>query len=369
MKGASVVKKESVIEIFGISVQMGEKAHQQILVGELANGNPIYIPLMVLRGSHPGPALWMCGAIHGDELNGLFAMRNVYLQTRPEEVKGSLIFTPILNPIAFVEWKKEGFLDSLNLDQQFPGKADGLFSQRIAAQLFLEMKEIANAVISFHAPGTVNYAPPYTMLAFTHLTDIRGGRSKSPRKSMALAEKFAQKALQLDDSHPMTRITLGQIHLYKRQHEKAIAEGRKALALSPNGADVHNHLGFFLYYAGRYEEAVPLYEKAIRLNPYPPIFYYHRLGSAYANVGRYDEAIDLCKKTLKRAPNYTTARLVLAMVYIWQGREEEAHAEVAEVLRINPSFTLKRMKAVSLHKNKADLKRRIEALRKAGLPE
>ena len=214
-----------------------------------------------------------------------------------------------------------------------------------------------------------NYAPPYTVLAFTHLIDIRGGRSKSPRKSMALAEKFAQKALQLDDSHPMTLITLGQIHLYKRQHEKAIAEGKKALALCPNNADVHNHLGYFLYYAGRYEEAIPLYERAIRLNPYPPIFYYHRLASAYANVGRYDEAIDLCKKTLKRAPNYTMARLVLAMVYIWQGLEEEARAEAAEFLRIKPSFTLKRMKAISLHKNKEDLKRRIEALRKAGLPE
>jgi adenylate cyclase len=214
-----------------------------------------------------------------------------------------------------------------------------------------------------------NYAPPYTVLAFIHLADIRGGRSKSPRKSMAFAEKFAQKALQLDDSHPMTHITLGQIHLYKRQHEEAIAEGKKALTLSPNGADVHSHLGYFLYYAGRYEEAIPFYEKAIRLNPYPPIFYYQRLASAYASRGRYDEAIDLCKKTLKRRPNYTTAHIVLAMVYIWQDREEEAHAEVAEVLRINPSFTLRRLKAVSLHKNKEDLKRRIEALRKAGLPE
>ena len=72
---------------------------------------------MVLRGNEPGPVLWMCGAVHGIALNGGFAMRNVYLEARPEDVKGSLVFTPILNPIAFVEWKRDGFLDSLNLNQ------------------------------------------------------------------------------------------------------------------------------------------------------------------------------------------------------------------------------------------------------------
>jgi predicted deacylase len=188
MGGGSVMKKGSMMKIFGISVQMGEKAHRQIFVGELANGSPVYIPFMVVRGNQPGPVLWMCGAVHGNELNGSFAMRNVYLETRSQDVKGSLIFTPILNPIGFVEWKKDGFLDSLNMDQQFPGKADGVFSQRIASQLFLEMKKIANAAISFHAPGTVNYAPPYTVSKI-----IPGADPEVVEKSFRMALSFGLK--------------------------------------------------------------------------------------------------------------------------------------------------------------------------------
>jgi len=207
----------------------------------------------------------------------------------------------------------------------------------------------------------------YILLAFIHLIDIETG--ESPRESMALAEEFAQKALQLDDSYPMTRITLGLIHLYKRQYEEAIAEGEKALALDPNGAEVHNHLGWFLHMAGRYEEAIPLYERAIRLNPYPPSFYYHRLGYAYSAMGRYDEAVDLCKKALERLPGDVGARFALAAVHIWQGREEEARAEAAVILRTIPQLSLRLLEAMSLDKDKDEVKRWIEAWRKAGLPD
>ena len=177
------------MEIFGISVQKGKKAHQQILVGELANGSPIYIPLMVIQGNRPGPVLWLCGAIHGDELNGSIAMRNVYLETRVEEVKGSLIFTPILNPIAFVEKKQVGFLDGLNMDLQFPGKADGLISERIAFQLFLEMKRNASALINFHTHGTYANSSPYTV---SHT--FRSAKPELVEKSFRMALSFGTKA-------------------------------------------------------------------------------------------------------------------------------------------------------------------------------
>jgi predicted deacylase len=183
------MKGEPAMEIFGISVQMGEKAHQQILVGELANGSPIYTPVMVIRGNRPGPVLWICGAVHGDELNGLFAMRNVYLETRPEDVKGSLIFTPILNPIAFVEQKKLGFLDVLNMDIQFPGKADGLISQRIASQVFLEIKRIANALINFHTQG-----PWGESLVYTVAQTFPGANPRVVEKSFRMALSFGVKA-------------------------------------------------------------------------------------------------------------------------------------------------------------------------------
>ena len=74
------------------------------------------------------------------------------------------------------------------------------------------------------------------------------------------------------------------------------------------------------------------------------------------------------KKAIKRAPDFLTAHLQLAATYIHLGREEEARAEAAEVLRINPKFSLERY-AKRSPLNKAELEQEIDALRKAGLPD
>ena len=94
------------------------------------------------------------------------------------------------------------------------------------------------------------------------------------------------------------------------------------------------------------------------------------MGFAYADVGRYDEAIDVCKKglKLKQQPGFMYLRIVSAFVYIWQGREKEAQAEIAEVLSKNPTYSLKQGIWPRFYKNKDTANRWIEALQKAGLP-
>jgi TolB-like protein/Tfp pilus assembly protein PilF len=213
------------------------------------------------------------------------------------------------------------------------------------------------------------YAEAYALLAVTHWMDATQGWSKSRRKSMEKAHELVQKALALDDSLPGAHSTLGYIYFRKRQYDKAIAEGERAVALNPSGANILRNLGMILNFSGRAEEAIPVLKKALRLNPFPKANYFALLGNAYRNTGRYEEAIAMYKKAIKIAPDYELAHRHLAVTYIHLGREEEARAEAAEVLRINPKFTLERMAKTSPLKDKAELERNIDALRKAGLPD
>jgi hypothetical protein len=59
----------------------------------------------------------------------------------------------------------------------------------------------------------------------------------------------------------------------------------------------------------------------------------------------------------------------LAAVYIMMGRDKEAQAAAAEVLRINPKFSLDWYASTSFHKDQSVIDRTINALRKAGLPD
>lgn len=53
-------------------------------------------------------------------------------------------------------------------------------------------------------------------------------------------------------------------------------------------------------------------------------------------TGWFEETVSAYKKAIQRAPNYIWCHLMLAANYSKMGREKEARAEAAEVLRINP---------------------------------
>jgi adenylate cyclase len=212
-----------------------------------------------------------------------------------------------------------------------------------------------------------NYALAYTILGFCHIVEMWLGLSKSPKESVTSAMELHQKAIALDSSLAVARVRLGYIYAAMiRQHDKGIVEGEKALALAPNSADIVNLYAVILTYAGRWHEAIPLYREALRLNPKPPNNYYRHFAVVLRETGQYDEAISLLKKAIKQEPNDSLAYLVLTTVYSYAGRQEEARAAAAEVLRINPKFRIEQLPQ-GTHRDLAVVEHENEALRKAGL--
>lgn len=91
------------------------------------------------------------------------------------------------------------------------------------------------------------------------------------------------------------------------------------------------------------------------------------LGNAHRLTKRYDEAIATFKKILTVMPHHLGSHFGLAAVCSELGREEEVWGEVAEVLRINPQFSLEALQQRLPYKDPAELERHLAALRKAGL--
>ena len=89
------------------------------------------------------------------------------------------------------------------------------------------------------------------------------------------------------------------------------------------------------------------------------------LGHAYYLMGRNEDAMAAFKKVLSHCPDCLGTRSWLASVYVELGREEEARAQVAEILRRNPNFSTEGL--LSTYKDQAHAERLRNALRKAGL--
>jgi len=238
---------------------------------------------------------------------------------------------------------------------------------------WLQMNKESNALARQLAEEAValdpDYALAYVRLAATHILDVLLGSSKSPKDSMKQAIALNKKALALDDSLPDAHSQLGFLYTMTRQHDKGVAEARRGVELEPNSAGAHRLLGLTLNLSGRPEEAIPVFKKAIRLEPFTPGIYYHNLGAAYRDAGQCDEAISAYEEALRRASSHLPANVGATATYSMCGREEEARAAAAGVLRIDPNFSCDYYAKRSLpYKNQADIDRFIGALRKAGLP-
>ncbi len=173
------------LKVGSASAQKGSKGQGFLKVGELSCHSEIVIPVLIVNGKEDGPVLWINGGVHGDELNVFMAARRIAAALDPGKLKGALVCTPICNPLA-TQWRQKlNPYDYLDLDQQFPGDANGLISQRVAYHLFREIKDKANYLINFHTAATPYTAPPYTVYKV-----VPGAKPEVSQEAEKLARSF-----------------------------------------------------------------------------------------------------------------------------------------------------------------------------------
>jgi adenylate cyclase len=216
-----------------------------------------------------------------------------------------------------------------------------------------------------------NSAFAWTALSWTYFIDTRLGYSKSPGETFKKTINFAQKAIEIDDKLPEVHALWNTVYLIQRQHDKAIAEGKKSIDIGPNSALSHILFAQTMYFAGNFNYAIALAEKAIRLSPYCPPWYLGVLGLAYRQVGKYQKAIELLNQYYKRAKkegyyNYGISAY-LSATYAMAGQYNEARMYWDEALKFNPDLGLDTIKKVNFFKNPTHLEQIIEALRNAGI--
>jgi adenylate cyclase len=207
----------------------------------------------------------------------------------------------------------------------------------------------------------------YVSFGWVYHHDFYMGNTKSPRETLEKAIELAQKAIAMIDSVSPPHELLSALYIAKREYEKAITEGERAVALNPNAPFALQIYANSLTSAGRPKEAIPLFQKAIRLSPYGISSLHSDFGMALFNTGRFEEAIPAYKKALQIAPNALHARIGLAVTYSMMDREKEARAEAEEILRINPKFSLDAMAKRIPLKDQSEIDKIVNALRKAGL--
>jgi adenylate cyclase len=208
----------------------------------------------------------------------------------------------------------------------------------------------------------------YLILAQTHFWDYWLGPPKSPDESIRLGIEMAQKAISLDENYADAHGILGMLYINKGNYEKAVESGERGASLASNSAVAFVTYGSTLMHSSRPAEAIPILEKALRLSPVKPFsMSLANLGNSHRMIGKFEEALPFYKRLLKDLPMHLSGNIGLTATYAQMGRMEDARAQAAELMKIDPRFSLERWARTLRYRDPADTERVLDALRKAGL--
>ncbi|MGD8521238.1 MAG: adenylate/guanylate cyclase domain-containing protein [Desulfobacterales bacterium] len=152
--------------------------------------------------------------------------------------------------------------------------------------------------------------------------------------------------------------------------------GEKAVVLGPNHVDVHGGMAHIYRFSGRFDEALGMIKKALRLQPnlsVNHIWFLMEISMCHYCLGSYEVAVSFAKQYRKVAEGLGHSEtiwvyyLMLTLNYMRMGLEKEARHALAELLRLFPEFSLEWNRIYSIYKDPKYMESQQEDLRKAGL--
>ena len=219
------------------------------------------------------------------------------------------------------------------------------------------------------------YARAIGYLGWVRLNESRFWWVDDRDRSFRQAEELARRAIAVDEDSIVGHNLLSRIYSLQRRYEQAIAQGRRVVAIEPSSASGYASLAWTMVLAGRPEEGLVPISKALRLSPYPPVWYLGVETDINYLTGQYEAAVASGRKVLDRTQVGVQARKAWKMLiasYVELGREAEARTEAEEYLVKDPDFSVQRFAEwtkKSGYMDQSSQDRYIEALRTAGLPE
>jgi adenylate cyclase len=195
------------------------------------------------------------------------------------------------------------------------------------------------------------------------------GREQVGRDAALIkAEGLSRKAIELNARSELSYAALGEVLLFQRRYDEAIAAMEQGVALNPNNPEVHVVLGLGYRCAGRHQDALKQHEEALHLDPFPSPFVLAMGAWTLFMLKQYDLARETAERAAALSPRWRVPYNILAATYAELEDLPKARAAMEKVLELAPGFNLVEMERTSTLRRPEDKERWSRAQRLAGLP-
>lgn len=190
----------------------------------------------------------------------------------------------------------------------------------------LETDEGARALFERALKIDPNHARAHAGLSMTWFNDWSCQFWHRYQKNGQLAYEHAHRALGLDDTDAMINLVIGRVLLYYREFEGASWYLDRAVALCPNDSELLIQLSICQAFLGRPELGVEHAERAMRLNPYHPNYYYVYAIFPYFAARDFATVLRLCNRIV--GIPFVDFPVHAAIAHSHFGQTEEAQRQI-----------------------------------------
>ena len=227
---------------------------------------------------------------------------------------------------------------------------------------------VAQALLEKATAIDPHYGQAFGVLATSHTFGAHMGWEDMAVVA-PIAERAAAAAILADSEDPWAHHALGCVYLFARRFDDSLAEFETALRLNPNFSMAQAYYALTLSYCGRWQEAVPSVQRALRLSPHDPLAAIYCGIASYAQyVGRnYDEAMRLAREGIRQRADFVGAHRVLTAAAGMAGQADVAATALQELRRVQPNISLAWIERQMPIKEAVDREHYLQGFRRAGL--
>lgn len=153
---------------------------------------------------------------------------------------------------------------------------------------------------------------------------------------------FYQRTLKFAPDSSISYCNLGRIYEKAGRRQEAIEAFKKAIEVDPVQPNAYSNLAVIYSDMGQKQEAIANFEKAVKYSPQDSMLW-NNLGAAYSEVGNWEQAITALKKAIELNPHVVGSYYNLALIYNRLGRKHEADELLKKIQEINPDFQPQRV--------------------------
>ncbi|MFX0198145.1 MAG: protein kinase [Candidatus Hodarchaeota archaeon] len=153
----------------------------------------------------------------------------------------------------------------------------------------------------------------------------------APEEGIPRAKGAAQRALEIDEALGDAWAALGFAKFLDWDWRGAVIDHRRALGMNPGNVDIMYTFSFILDILGQHEESIFLKKRIGEVSPFYQ-WRYQTLGYSLFLAGRYDEALTELEKALEFESNEDFTKRLIALSYAMKGLYSEAISVVEEMM-------------------------------------